>query len=315
MVDNRTVEPPTTSPAAPRPPRAKLTAEPPVGAGIILVRQTPDGSFAWATGSTATKQTATGTAADETTAHLAALEAFLAHPDHTGRRLTLDVEDNPAGHEVVRFITQHLPQIPVTARKDLHVDAAQIFPEVWDALPDVSHVPQDPPRVPVRVIAATGATRQAGHPEGGWAWVSSDGRRWETGAIRGRKLLAIELIAVLRLIAAHPSADTIHVGCDSKQAIALIQQLRDGRTGVNATVTDLKLQHPKYLKLFDVLLNHHAEITFQWVPPHDGHLLAQTANRLAIQECLALQSPTSKETLTGILARILTEFRASLPDT
>lgn len=286
----------------------KLSAEPPVGAGIILVRQTPDGAFAWATGSTVMRRPVLGSADNEAVAHLAALEVFLDHPDHVGHRLTLDVKDNPAGHVIVDFVAEHLPHIPVTARRDLRADGGRMFGDIWDALEALV----TPRPEPVRIVAATHGSRRPKQPEGGWAWVTTDGR-WETGDIRGRKTLAVEVLALLRLVLAHPDADSIHIGCDSKQAIAVIHHLRTGEAGINAAMKDLNLKHPKYLTMMETLINHPAEITFQWVPVDEGYLLSDTAHRLAVQACLALQSGMDKSTFTRLQADIVADFRERLP--
>ncbi len=293
----------------PRPPKVKLSAEPPVGAGVILVRQTPTGAFAWATGSTATEQASTGTADSDVAAHLFALEAFLDRNDHVGRRLSLDVEDTPAGQAVVSFVAEHLPQIPVTARKDLHTDGGRIFADIWAALSDLLEQQQ----LPARVIAAVNASpRRKGQLEAGWAWVTTDGG-WESGTLRGRKELAVEVLALLRLIVTHPHADTIHIGCSSKQAIATIQHIRAGELGLSGAMKDLNLKHSRYQTMFEKLIAHPAEITFQLIPVNDSQLLTDTASRLAVQACLAAQSGMDNETFTALQASIIEDFRAKLP--
>lgn len=293
----------------PRPPQVKLTAEPPVGAGIILVRQTHDGAFAWATGSTVTGPPALGTAADETVAHLAALEAFLAHPDHAGRRLTLEVADSPGGQAVVEFAAAHLPHIPVTPHPDPRTVGGRMFSDISAALAEA--VAARPP-APVRVIAATHGSRQRNRPEGGWAWVTTDGR-WCTGDIRHRTALAVEVLAVLRLVMAYPQAASFHIGSTSRPVMVLVHHLRTGEVGAAATMMDLNLKHPGYLTMLETLIHHPAEISFQWAPVNKGYLLSSTAHRLATQARLALQSGMDKSTFTHLQVAIVEEFRQQLP--
>ena len=293
----------------------KLTAELPIAAGMILVRQTPDGAFAWATGSTAMTPPATGTAESEIEAHLLALEAFLDHPDHADRRLAIDVEDTPAGHALVEFAAKHLPRIPAGTHGDLRANGERVAPGIWDVLSELLAPPEaEAPSPPVRVVGAVGSSRVIGQPAAGWAWVTSDGR-WRTGTIRNRRVVTVEVIALLRFISSFPQADSMHVGCGSRPALALIHQVRTKGRGINAAMTDLNLHHPRYQRMFEILVSHEGDITFQWVPDDPRHVLTHTADRLAVQARRALQSRMPEETFVAIQQNIMDDLHDSLGTT
>lgn len=290
----------------------KLSAELPVAAGIIVVRPTPDGSVVWAAGSTTMSTAASGTATTEIEAHLAALEAFLDHPDHADRRLTIDVEDTLAGHSLVEFAAKHLPRIPVTAHPDVRAHGDRASPGTWEVLAALLEPPaEETPAELVHIEGGTGSSRVMGQPAAGWAWVTSDGR-WRTGTIRNRKVVAVEVISLLRLISTFPNADSFHIRCSSRPALAVIHQVRHGGLGVNTAMADLSLQHDRYQRMFETVLRHQADIQFKWVPDNPGHLLTQTADRLAVQARRALQSKMPNETFAVIQENILADLHACL---
>lgn len=257
---------------------------------------------------------ATGTSANEMEAHLVALEAFLDHPDHADRRLAIDVEDTAAGRELTRFAAQHLPRIPVTTQPDIRACADHISPELWAALSELlKPLPApEPPRTPVRIVAATGnSDRVFGQAEAGWAWVTNNGR-WRTGTIRNRKAVAVDLIALARLISSFPDADSIHIGCSSKQALGMIQQMRSRELGITKVSADLALQHPRYQVMFDAVVNHPGDITFQWLSEDPRHVLTFTADRLAVQARQALQSDMPSDAFAAIQANIIADLEDAL---
>lgn len=293
-----------------------LSADPGVATAVILVGHARDDSFAWAAASTYMAAPATGSADDETVAYLSALEALLDHAEHVGRRLVLDLEDTPGGKTLAEFIADHLPHLPVTMRPDIPDDSGRPFQEVRDAVAarlDAATLADTTPepRKPVRVVGATNASRRTGSPEAGWAWTTGEGR-WAAGTLPSQKVLAVEVIAILRLVAAHPKADVIHIGSDSKGAIAIVHQLRTGTLGVNTAMRSLNLHGRRPLIFFDTLVNHNAEITFQWVQANQGHILNETADRLAVQARRAAQSGMSEDALATIQANIVDDLHEQL---
>ena len=309
----------TITAPAPRPPQVQLSATPPVSGAVILVRQTPGGTFAWAASSDAVADAATGTAPNETAAHLSALEAILTHPSHTRRRLTLDVQDTPAGHELADFVTEHLLLMPVTLHSIITPGHRPRFYRAHIALegviapssPPAEHTPAAPARKQTRVVAATDGSLGLGRADGGWAWVTSNGR-WDSGTIKAARILPVEVFAILRLVAAHPTVDSLSIWSDSRSAIALIDAVRSGRTTPTQAIDHLEEDRGFAFALFRILLEHPGDINLQWVAAHRGHLLNETADRLAVQARRAKQLGASREVHTSVQHNIITDLRSGM---
>lgn len=145
------------------------------------------------------------------------------------------------------------------------------------------------------------------HPLSAWAWIDQNGG-YETGTMRSRSILAIELCGIARAIAAAPRDVPLLVLTDSKPAVGQITAVmaagvipdRSGTCGAKDTAAMLHriAMHVR-----------NRPIHIQWVKGHAGHPLNDAADRLAHQTRLA-QSP---DPVRALLARIAAEIAAHHP--
>jgi ribonuclease HI len=164
-----------------------------------------------------------------------------------------------------------------------------------------------------RIVAATDGSRRAlpGYTDCGWAWVTNEGQ-WYAGTIKASSILAVEVFAILHLVAVHANVDEINIGCDSKDAISLISRVRKGLMSPDEAAHSLNLMSRKDLGKFRRLLKFHGNLNLQWVPSHQGHLMNETADRLAVAARRAVDSASDVETCESIQKNIMADFASGL---
>ncbi|MGH2753652.1 MAG: RNase H family protein [Actinomycetota bacterium] len=137
---------------------------------------------------------------------------------------------------------------------------------------------EDAPRLhPGVLVGATDGSRGR-RPDGGWAWVTADGRSGH--GVKAGDIVAVELEAVAQLLAGIPREQEMEILVDSKDALDLIQRCHLYRQSGWMTGRG-PVRYASVLKRIDSLLAGR-KVRLCWIPAHRGFELNEAANRLAL---------------------------------
>ena len=131
-----------------------------------------------------------------------------------------------------------------------------------------------------RLTAATdGSADSPGPGRGGWAWVTNEGTSW-WGNHPKTTNNRMELTAVLKLLESYPDRPLL-IQTDSTYVLNIFTDLLNGwgRQGPR-TAKGTLLKNFDLIKQIDALLEG-KDICWEWVRGHKGHLLNESADRLA----------------------------------
>lgn len=142
------------------------------------------------------------------------------------------------------------------------------------------------PRITRRITVATdgSCSRRAM----GMAWATEDGRFNAQATARGpRCALTAELHAIHLALKAFPYGQSLRLLVDSRSAIKVVEEARNGR------VANAVTGHTYHLATALTALLHDHDVSVSWVKGHNGHPLNETADRLAVaaRRGLELQQP------------------------
>jgi len=136
----------------------------------------------------------------------------------------------------------------------------------------------------IAVDGSLGATPSGGRA-GGWGWISTEGFA-DAGFLAGaRRPVLAELAAITKACAAAPADVPLRVLCDSKTALSMIEQVRDGRSADAVAERVPRCNRSDVAAALERIVGRCEKlgaVTFDWVKGHAGHPLQEAADRLAV---------------------------------
>lgn len=244
-------------------------------------------------------------------ASLDAFEYLVEIAAEMGESLTLYISDNRLRRKLMSVLGSFPTVTVVDVARGSLLQLSNIASDSLDADTRAREIPPPPDRRRPKIkrlnrkelTIATDASK--GRRKGvGIACISESGKWYQAIGTTATSVLEGELLAIELAIdnfRGHP----LHILTDSQDALQRLGALQVAAPGALRTT-------PRQMKVIERILavKEERKIRFSWVRGHQGHMLNETANRLAIAARRAYESNIPRETQLSIAIEIVKSERS-----